>query len=79
MPSGWGAAAVNKGRRPSAERAEAPQLTKTLYHCLCDALRAHELVVETGHLGARMELQQVNDDPVTLLVFSRGGAIVPVV
>jgi D-tyrosyl-tRNA(Tyr) deacylase len=70
---------VYKGRRLGVERAEAPQRAKTLYHCLCDALRAHELVVETGRFGARMELQQVNDGPVTLLVFSRDGAIVPVV
>jgi D-tyrosyl-tRNA(Tyr) deacylase len=46
-----------------------------LYLRVADELRAQGLPVETGVFGAHMEVELVNDGPVTLLVFTRDGAV----
>jgi len=69
------AANVRKGRRPGFDAAEAPALAEVLYLRVAEELRAHGLPVETGRFGAHMEVELVNDGPVTLLVFTRDGTV----
>jgi D-tyrosyl-tRNA(Tyr) deacylase len=59
------------GRRPSFDGAEAPSAAKPLYEALVTALRSLHLKVETGEFQAEMQVELVNDGPVTLLLESR--------
>ncbi len=60
-----------KGRRPSFDDAEAPASARPLYESLVSELRAMNLKVETGEFQAHMEVELVNDGPVTILLDSR--------
>jgi D-tyrosyl-tRNA(Tyr) deacylase len=60
-----------KGRRPSFDEAESPAAAKPAYDGLVHALRALNLIVETGEFQAQMEVELVNDGPVTMLLDSR--------
>ncbi|MBT2569143.1 D-aminoacyl-tRNA deacylase [Planococcus sp. ISL-110] len=62
---------VKKGRRPSFISAARPETAEPLWQAFNDALRGHGLVVETGIFGAMMDVQLVNDGPVTILVESK--------
>lgn len=55
-----------KGRRPSFVDAARPELAKPLYERFVALLRAQGVRVETGQFGAMMEVELVNDGPVTL-------------
>ena len=70
------AASLAKGNRPSFEPAEAPARAEALYLRVAEQLRATGLTVETGRFGADMDVELVNDGPVTYLVFAHGGALV---
>jgi D-aminoacyl-tRNA deacylase len=59
---------LRKGNRPSFTEAAPPEEAGPLYDAFCDALRALGLQVETGAFGARMEVELVNDGPVTVIV-----------
>jgi D-tyrosyl-tRNA(Tyr) deacylase len=54
---------ARKGNRPSYVGAAPPELAEPLYQRVCDALSA-----ERGVFGAHMEVELVNDGPVTLMV-----------
>jgi D-tyrosyl-tRNA(Tyr) deacylase len=60
-----------KGRRPSFTGALAPEPAQALYQSFCDRLRAAGLRVETGRFRAAMEVELVNQGPVTLIIDSR--------
>jgi D-tyrosyl-tRNA(Tyr) deacylase len=60
-----------KGRRPSFVRALAPGPAEMLYDRFVAAARASGLPVETGRFRAMMEVELVNDGPVTLLIDSK--------
>lgn len=62
---------VKKGRRPSFTSAARPETAEPLWQAFNDALRHQGLVVETGVFGAMMDVQLVNDGPVTILVESK--------
>jgi D-tyrosyl-tRNA(Tyr) deacylase len=47
-----------------------------LYQRMTSGLRAIGLTVETGRFGADMQVELVNDGPVTFLIFTRDGALV---
>jgi D-tyrosyl-tRNA(Tyr) deacylase len=60
-----------KGRRPSFVRAAAPELAQRLYLYFVDQVKKLGIDVQTGRFGAMMQVNIVNDGPVTLLVHSR--------
>jgi D-tyrosyl-tRNA(Tyr) deacylase len=60
-----------KGRRPSFAKAMAPGPAEALYEKFVALLRASGLPVETGRFRAMMEVELVNDGPVTLLLDSK--------
>jgi len=70
------AATLAKGNRPSFEPAEAPARAEELYLRVAAQLRAAGVPVETGQFGADMQVDLVNDGPVTFLVFTSGGALI---
>jgi len=61
---------VRRGRRPGFERAAPPEEASALYEEYVRCLRAFALRVETGVFRAHMEVELVNDGPVTILLDS---------
>jgi D-aminoacyl-tRNA deacylase len=59
-----------KGTRPSFSDAARPEVAEPLIERLCDTLRELGVHVETGVFGARMEVELVNDGPVTIILDS---------
>ncbi len=59
---------AEKGRRPSFIDAARPETAIPLYDRFVDALRSRGLRVETGVFGAMMDVELVNDGPVTLFL-----------
>jgi D-tyrosyl-tRNA(Tyr) deacylase len=57
-----------KGRRPSFTDAAPPEVAEALYGRFVELLRQRQLPVETGRFGAHMEVELVNDGPVTLVL-----------
>jgi D-tyrosyl-tRNA(Tyr) deacylase len=57
-----------KGRRPSFEPAAPPDEADRLYECFCAALRGQSYRVETGVFAAMMDVELVNDGPVTIVL-----------
>ena len=60
---------VRKGRRPSFIAAAPPEVAIPLYEQFISCLRARAGgLVETGEFGATMDVELVNDGPVTLML-----------
>lgn len=57
---------AQKGRRPSFIQAAHPDVAVPLYAKFVVALRERGVPVETGEFGAMMQVELVNDGPVTL-------------
>lgn len=62
------AADGRRGRRPSFDRAAAPELAEPLYERFVAFLEALGLPCATGRFGAKMEVELVNDGPVTFVL-----------
>ena len=61
---------VRRGRRPSYIDAAPPDEAEPLYEYFLAALRRHSVRVESGVFGAMMEVELVNDGPITILLDS---------
>jgi len=61
---------VQKGRRPSFIAAARPEQAIPLYEEFVNAIKALGVPVATGRFGAMMQVELVNDGPVTLIVES---------
>ncbi|NIR45252.1 MAG: D-tyrosyl-tRNA(Tyr) deacylase [Gemmatimonadetes bacterium] len=59
---------VRKGRRPSFVAAADPVAAERLYDRFVEILRGGTVPVATGSFGAMMEVDLVNDGPVTLII-----------
>jgi D-tyrosyl-tRNA(Tyr) deacylase len=59
---------TGKGNRPSFTAAAAPEAAERLYERFCAAVRELGVPVVTGVFGARMEVELVNDGPVTIIL-----------
>ena len=58
---------ASRGRRPSFVSAAQPDEAIPLYESFIRTLRARNVPVETGEFGAMMQVELVNDGPVTLI------------
>jgi D-tyrosyl-tRNA(Tyr) deacylase len=67
---------LTKGNRPGFDRAEGPERAEALYLRVASALQATGLAVRTGRFGATMEVDLVNDGPVTFVLEAREGRVV---
>jgi D-tyrosyl-tRNA(Tyr) deacylase len=61
---------VRRGKRPSFDAAAPPEKARTLYEYFVDRVRASGLRCETGKFQEMMQVQLVNDGPVTILLDS---------
>jgi D-aminoacyl-tRNA deacylase len=62
---------TSSGRRPSFLRAAPPELARALYEHFVSLARSRGVKVETGEFGAMMDVDLVNDGPVTIILDSR--------
>jgi D-tyrosyl-tRNA(Tyr) deacylase len=62
------AGSLDKGRRPSFDGAAPGAQAEPLVEALVDELKSRGFEVETGSFGARMEVELVNDGPVTFVL-----------
>ena len=60
-----------RGRRPSFIQAARPELADELYRAFCAEVRGQGIEVQTGRFQTHMDVELVNDGPVTLLIDSR--------
>ena len=81
LPPGAGILAISqftlcgdtrRGLRPSFDHAAPPEEARPLYEAVVEALRSRGVSVACGVFQAHMEVELVNDGPVTLWLDSRG-------
>ena len=63
---------LSRGRRPGFEKAAPPEQAEPLYRAFVERLSAGGLRVETGRFREFMEVELVNDGPVTFVLDGRG-------
>ncbi len=61
---------TSRGRRPSFDNAMPPETAERLYLQFCGEFADQGIEVKTGRFGAKMEIEFINDGPVTLVVES---------
>lgn len=61
---------VRRGRRPSFTDAAAPEVAEPLVEAFAGALRNAGVAVQTGRFRAKMNVELVNDGPVTIILDS---------
>jgi D-tyrosyl-tRNA(Tyr) deacylase len=61
---------AQKGRRPSFVAAARPEQAIPLYEAFVNGIKALGIPVETGRFGAAMDVELVNEGPVTLILES---------
>ncbi len=58
----------HKGRRPEFTQAAKGEVARNLYNHFIEKISKHPLNIQTGVFGADMQIELVNDGPVTLLI-----------
>jgi D-aminoacyl-tRNA deacylase len=66
---------ARRGRRPDFTAAARPEVAEPLFEAYCAALAAAGVAVARGVFGARMEVELVNDGPVTVMLETPVGAV----
>jgi D-aminoacyl-tRNA deacylase len=61
---------VRKGKRPSFDEAAPPELARELYEYFVAKIRETDITCETGRFQTMMQVELVNDGPVTILLDS---------
>jgi D-tyrosyl-tRNA(Tyr) deacylase len=61
---------VRRGKRPSFDAAAPPEKARTLYEYFVERIRAAGLRCETGRFQEMMQVELINDGPVTILLDS---------
>jgi D-tyrosyl-tRNA(Tyr) deacylase len=64
---------VRRGKRPSFDAAAPPEKARQLYEFFVEQVRAHGLRCETGRFQQMMQVELVNEGPVTILLDSAKG------
>ena len=59
---------TSKGNRPSFSHAARPETAEPLYEAFCEELEDENVPVARGAFGARMQVEIVNDGPVTIVL-----------
>ena len=67
---------IRKGRRPSFTKAAHPDTAQQLYEFFNNKLTEEEIHVETGTFGAMMDVELINDGPVTIIMETKDGSLV---
>ena len=62
---------VRRGKRPSFDAAARPERARELYDYFVERVRSLGLRCETGRFQAMMQVELINDGPVTILLDSR--------
>lgn len=57
-----------KGKRPSFIKAGKPDMSEKLYNFFVEELKKSQLGVKTGEFGADMEVEIINDGPITIIL-----------
>jgi D-aminoacyl-tRNA deacylase len=69
-------ASIRKGRRPSFDAAEQPELARALYERVCALLVELGVRVQTGCFGAYMQVHAIGEGPVTIPIVTHRGALI---
>ena len=64
-------ASVKKGNRPSFVASASPETAIPLYEKFIYQLKKYDLKIQTGVFGANMQIELVNDGPVTIIIDSK--------
>ena len=62
---------TRRGRRPSFINAAEPIIANNMYDQFCQKLQLLSIPVSRGQFGASMDVELINDGPVTILLDSR--------
>lgn len=62
---------ARKGKRPSFSKSSSPELGEKYYNQFIDKVKSKGIKTETGIFGAHMDIELINDGPVTILLDSK--------